>query len=87
MIQKAFGSPAYTIKSGVVIVKDGVLQCEYWGRTFWVDLKDKVTESIESDLDEYFNYYTIERSNYGVEERWIRNPARVGGARWYNAED
>jgi len=77
LIQKAFGSPAYTIKSGVVIVKDGVLQCEYWGRTFWVDVKDKVTESIESDLDEYFNYYTIQRSNYGVEERWIRNPARV----------
>jgi formylmethanofuran dehydrogenase subunit A len=77
-ILKAFENPLYTIKGGEIVVKDGELVNEIWGRTFWVDArKDVTTEIIESDLDEYFNYYTVRRCNYGVEEGWIRNPVRV----------
>jgi formylmethanofuran dehydrogenase subunit A len=77
-IEKALSSPLYTIKSGVVVVKDGELVNDVWGRTFWVDARHKTsTEIIEADLEEYFNYYTVERNNYGIEERWLRKPVRI----------
>ncbi len=78
-VNKAFRKPAYTIKGGEIVVKDGELVAETWGRTYWVDARNKVSlEAIESDLDDYFqNYYSIERVNFGVDERWIKKPARL----------
>ncbi len=79
LVNKAFRKPAYTIKDGEIVVKDGELVAETWGRTFWVDATKKVSmEAIEADLDEYFqNYYTVERINFGVDERWVKKPARL----------
>ncbi|RLI89814.1 MAG: formylmethanofuran dehydrogenase subunit A [Archaeoglobales archaeon] len=77
-ILKAFENPLYTIKSGEIVVKDGELVGETWGRTFWVDARaDTTTEIIEADLEEYFNYYTVKCCNYGVKEAWLRNPVRI----------
>jgi len=77
-ILKALENPLYTIKSGEVVVKDGDVVNEVWGRTYWVDAREKTTtELIEKDLEEYFNYYTVNRENYGVEERFLQNPSRV----------
>ncbi|MFP3908387.1 MAG: formylmethanofuran dehydrogenase subunit A [Archaeoglobaceae archaeon] len=77
-IEKALSSPACTIKGGEVVAKDGKLVKDIWGRTLWVDATHRTTtEIIEADLEEYFNYYTVMKSNYGVEEEWMRNPKRV----------
>ena len=72
-ILNALKNPLYVIKDGEIVVKDGKIAKHTWGRTFWVDATDKVTfEIIEGELDEFFNYYTVERCNYGVEESWLR---------------
>lgn len=77
-IEKALSSAYITIKSGIVVVKNGRIANDIWGRTIWVDATSKTTtEIIEPELEEYFNYYTVHRDNYGVEEKWMRNPLRI----------
>ena len=74
----ALSRPYYTIKNGVVVSKEGEIVDSPWGKTMWVDASAKTTtEIIEPELREYFNYYTVERANYGIEEEWLRNPARI----------
>ncbi len=78
LINKAFRRAMYTIKGGEIIVKDGELVEEVWGKTYWVDVRGKVElEAIKADLEDYFKYYSIELQNYGVEERWIRMPEKI----------
>ncbi len=79
MIYKSFKSAAYTIKGGEIVVKDGELVEENWGKTYWVDATGKVDmESIKPDLEDFFkNYYSVELRNYGVEEAWLRKPERI----------
>ncbi len=78
-VYKAFKTAVYTIKDGQILVKDGELVDEYWGRTYWVDATSKVDmEAIKDDLKDMFSkYYTVELQNYGVEERWLRKPERI----------
>lgn len=78
-VYRAFKTSAYTIKGGEVVTKDGELVKEVWGKTYWVDVRDKVSmEAIESDLDEMFDkYYSLQRINYGVEESWLKKPERL----------
>lgn len=79
VINSEFRKPVYTIKGGEIVVKDGMVVAETWGRTFWVDATKKASvEAIDSDLDEFFNkYYTVQRKNYGIKEEWLRNPYRM----------
>jgi formylmethanofuran dehydrogenase subunit A len=77
-IEKALSSALFTIKGGTVVVKNGKIAGDIWGRTMWVDATLRTTaEIIEPDLEEYFNYYTVNRENYGVEERWMRRAERI----------
>ncbi len=77
-VYKAFKSAVYTIKGGKIVVKDGQLVEEVWGTTYWVDARSRANlDAIQDDLKEYFNYYSIELQNYGVEEGWLRKPERV----------
>ncbi len=78
-VNREFRVPVYTIKDGEIIVRDGTLLKETWGRTYWVDARAKTDlEAIDSDLDDFFaNYYSVERKNYGVAEYWMRNPERL----------
>jgi formylmethanofuran dehydrogenase subunit A len=78
-VDKAFRTAEYTIKDGQIVVKDGELVEEVWGRTYWVDAMNKVdVEAIKPDLEEYFkNYYSVQLYNYGVEEKWIKKPERL----------
>lgn len=77
-IYKAFKTASYTIKDGKILVKDGQLVEEYWGKTYWVDVTGKVDiEAIKPDLEDYFKYYSVELQNYGVEERWLKKPERI----------
>ncbi len=79
VINREFRRAVYTIKGGEIVVKDGEVVEQTWGRTYWVDARSKADmEAIEKDLDEMFaNYYSIERTNFGVEESWIRNAVRL----------
>lgn len=77
-IYKAFKTADYTIKDGKIIIKDGQLVEEYWGKTYWVDVTGKVDiEAIKPDIEDYFKYYSVELQNYGVEERWLKRPERI----------
>ncbi|MEM4473170.1 MAG: formylmethanofuran dehydrogenase subunit A [Archaeoglobaceae archaeon] len=77
-VYKAFKVAEYTIKGGEIIAKNGELVKEVFGRTFWVDARKKVDlEAIMPDISNYFNYYSIQLGNYGVEERWLRNSKRL----------
>lgn len=77
-VYKALKVSEFTIKGGEIIAKNGELVKEVYGRTFWVDArKNADLEIIKPDLQNYFQYYSIQLSNYGVEERWLRKPERV----------
>lgn len=77
-VYKAFKVAEYTIKGGEIIAKNGELVKEVFGRTFWVDARKKADlEAIMPDIINYFNYYSIQLGNYGVEERWLRNSKRL----------
>ena len=77
-VYKAFKTAEYTIKSGRILVKNGELVDEHWGKTYWVDATGKVDmEAIKPDLEDYFKYYSVELQNYGVEERWLKKPERI----------
>lgn len=77
-VYKAFKNVICTIKGGEIIVKDGELAKEVWGRTIWVDATKKVNISaMKTDLEDYFKYYTVQLENYGVEESWIRKSHRI----------
>ncbi|MEM0215561.1 MAG: formylmethanofuran dehydrogenase subunit A [Archaeoglobaceae archaeon] len=77
-VYKMFKSAEYTIKGGEIIVKGGQLVKEVYGRTFWVDATKKADiQAVMPDIREYFNYYSVQLGNYGVEERWIKKPARI----------
>jgi formylmethanofuran dehydrogenase subunit A len=79
VVNKAFRRAMYTIKTGEIIVKNGELVKEVWGRTFWVDATKKVEmEVVKPELEDYFkNYYSVQLYNYGVEEGWLRKSERI----------
>jgi formylmethanofuran dehydrogenase subunit A len=80
---KAFKRAYCTIKSGVVVVKEGkVVEPNVYGATYYVDatkLVDKaVYEGTVKRLKETFSqYYSVSFSNYVIEDRELRNPAKV----------
>lgn len=78
VINTEFRRPVYTIKGGEIVVKDGAIVAETWGRTYWVDARKKVDmQAIDEDLNSFFEYYSVERRNYGVDDYWMRNPERL----------
>ena len=87
-IEKAFGSAAYTVKGGEVVVKDGEVVAVPDGTTFWVDAKipDSVEEDLMRDLREDFGkYYTVSLRNYPVEDAYLpqhRPISPEGGRKW-----
>jgi len=77
IINSEFRKPAYTIKDGEIIVKDGAVVSEKWGKTYWIDARKKADVGlINDDLNEFFRYYSVERKNFGVGE-WLRNAERL----------
>jgi formylmethanofuran dehydrogenase subunit A len=80
---KSFKRAYCTIKSGVVVVKEGkVVEPNVYGATYYVDatkLVDKaVYEGTVKRLKETFSqYYSVSFSNYVIEDRELRNPVKV----------
>ncbi len=63
-IEKAFASAAYTIKNGLIVVRDGEVIREVQGKTFWV--KSRIEKDLKEDMAKRFLYYTINPENYEV---------------------
>jgi formylmethanofuran dehydrogenase subunit A len=75
--EKMFANPRYVIKEGQVIVEDGHIRQETYGKTVFVSPKYDI--AIEKDIREFFKkYYTIEFENYPVQqEHYLLRPHEV----------
>jgi formylmethanofuran dehydrogenase subunit A len=64
--EEMFSVPRYVIKEGKVLVEDGAIREETFGKTFYV--APGYDAAVERDLRDYFRkYYTIEFENYPVQ--------------------
>jgi formylmethanofuran dehydrogenase subunit A len=68
LARKAFKHAAYTIKDGVVVVKDGEIVKPVNGKTYWVKSEtSKALQEFVPKLKETFeDYYTVQYENYPV---------------------
>ena len=80
-VKKAFKQTAYTIKDGIVVMKEGQLVADVRGKTYWVnsqvadeDLTDRVLKDVK---DKFEAYYSIKLSNYPVQDSYLTNPCRI----------
>ncbi len=72
-VRRAFQKAAYTIKGGKIVVKDGNIVRQVWGRTIWVDVKLKSPVEVSSDMKKRFKeYWTVEFENYIIPENYLR---------------
>ncbi len=64
--QKMFACPRYVIKEGEILVEEGQIRREAFGRTLFV--APDYDRSVEKDIREFFRkYYTVEFENYPVQ--------------------
>jgi len=79
ILEKALSRAYLTVKGGEIVVRDGEIVNVTYGRTVWVDARDKVDCSlIKRDLDYYFRrFYTVSLSNYVVREDELRRGERI----------
>ena len=72
-VRRAFGSAAYTIKDGQVVVKEGEVVQHADGRTMWVDVKTTEQIKIDEDMKRRFKeYWTVEYDNYPVTDHYLK---------------
>jgi formylmethanofuran dehydrogenase subunit A len=77
MVKKALALAKYTIKSGVLVSRDGEILAVPEGRTYWVDasVPQADMDRLMVDLQEKFEkYYSINLSNYMVQDAYVPNP-------------
>jgi formylmethanofuran dehydrogenase subunit A len=80
VVKKAFQTPAYTIKDGEVIVKDGEIIAAPMGRTFWVNasVPEEYNERLMKDLEWKFRkYYSVNMANYMVQDAYLQHPFEI----------
>jgi formylmethanofuran dehydrogenase subunit A len=75
--EKMFASPRYVIKEGLVLVEDGHIRRETYGRTLFVS--PAYDPAVEKDIRGFFEkYYTIEFENYPVQtEHYLPRPQEI----------
>ncbi len=75
--EKMFSSPRYVIKEGEILVEDGHIRQETYGKTLFVSPRYDV--AVEKDIREFFaKYYTIEFENYPVQlEHYLPRPEEI----------
>ncbi len=75
-IRQMFQMPKVVIKSGQVIVEDGELREEVFGRTLYV--APGYDAELEQDIARWFeDHYTVQFRNYPVEEHYLSAALRV----------
>lgn len=68
-----FSQPAYVLKDGQVIVRDGQVIKNVMGRTLFV--QPKGSQKLPPDLaDDFAKFYSIALSNFAVEEEYVERP-------------
>jgi len=75
--EKMFSTPRYVIKEGAVLVEDGEIREEVYGKTLYVS--PPYDPDIENAIREFFDkYYTIEFENYPVQlEHYLPRPQEI----------
>ena len=75
--ERMFSCPRYVIKEGLVMVEDGHIRRESFGKTLFV--APRYDFAVERDIREFFDkYYTIEFENYPVQlEHYLPRPQEI----------
>jgi formylmethanofuran dehydrogenase subunit A len=78
-VRKAFQRSAYTIKSGEIVAKNGMIVNPVKGKTFWVDVRSpSVSMEVSSDMKRRFReYWTVQYENYPIPESYLGVSAPV----------
>jgi formylmethanofuran dehydrogenase subunit A len=72
-VRDAFGNAAYTIKDGLVVVKDGKVVQTVNGKTMWLDVNTAEQVEIDDDMKRKFKeYWTVEYDNYPVSDHYVK---------------
>ncbi|RZN14131.1 MAG: formylmethanofuran dehydrogenase subunit A [Methanosarcinales archaeon] len=84
-VKKAFEKPAYTIKDGEFVVRNGEITATPEGRTFWVNasVPEEDNTRLMKDLRLKFRkYYSINLANYMVQDNYVKHPVviKAGGS-------
>ncbi len=73
VVCRAFSNAAYTIKDGVVVVKDGKIVQTVDGKTMWLDVNTAEQVQIDDDMKKRFKeYWTVEYDNYPVFDHYVK---------------
>ncbi|HNR58656.1 MAG TPA: formylmethanofuran dehydrogenase subunit A, partial [Methanothrix sp.] len=79
-VKAALSRAKYTIKGGEVVVRNGELVAVPQGRTYWVEASVPEDEAakVRADLvDKFAKYYSIQISNYMVQDAYVTSPRIV----------
>lgn len=79
-MKAALSRAKYTIKGGEVVVRNGELVAVPQGRTYWVEASVPEDEAakVRADLvDKFAKYYSIQISNYMVQDAYVTSPRIV----------
>ena len=77
-VRKAFGNAAYTIKDGIIVVKDAEVVANTPGRTMWLDVQTKEPCRIDDEMKRKFrDYWTVEYDNYPVTDHYLKVPEKL----------
>ena len=72
-VRKAFGMAAYTVKDGIVVVKDGKVVNTVNGKTMWLNVDTTEQVKIDDNIKRRFKeYWTVEYDNYPVSDHYIK---------------
>jgi formylmethanofuran dehydrogenase subunit A len=78
LIEEAFSKTAYTIKEGVIVVKDGEITSEPKGYTLWTKVSIPENAQVIRDIKEKFTKdYTVNLENYSVFDDHVYRPRAI----------
>ena len=79
-LRKSFAKAAFTLKEGEVVAKDGEIKRETYGKTYYVKPRierEKIEELKPTIRERFQEYYTVQMSNYIIEEQYLRRPCAI----------
>jgi formylmethanofuran dehydrogenase subunit A len=77
-VRRAFAHAAYTIKDGIVVVKDGEVIQQVSGKTMFLDVQTNEQCQIDEDMKKRFKeYWTVEYDNYPVFDHCVKVPDQI----------
>jgi formylmethanofuran dehydrogenase subunit A len=77
-VRRAFRHAAYTIKNGIITVKDDEIVKSVEGSTIWLDVQTSEPVRVTEDMKRRFrDYWTVEYENYPVPENNLRVSRRI----------